>query len=223
MQEMTVLANALTSDLDRFEAFRRDDRMGYFYIVEYTNGMVKIGSTRNPKARMQGVHYAAKSYAAGAKTRRVAISAPHALFRMSEVRLHKQLEVFRIEGTELFRMPFDDALKHCNTYSATITQQETVTKGHTADEQVDELGVRMLSLEQRKAAAHRLVDFMWDDPDIRAMPVCQIRDMLWKISISYQECHDRAVMSRNISNVIQFSNALKKLAETQLTAVIPKT
>lgn len=177
MREMTVLANALTSDLDRFEAFRRDDRMGYFYIVEYTNGMIKIGSTRNPKVRMQGVHYAAKSYAAGAETRRVAISAPHSLFRASEARLHKQLAAFRIKGTELFRMPFDDALKHCNAYA--------VSKPHGLKIRVTE----KQSTEEDarcRSAAHRLLGFLLTDNDLREMTSSQISTILRAVDRTIQ-------------------------------------
>ena len=134
MKEMTVLTDAFAPGLDCFEVFKADDHRGYFYIVEYTNGMVKIGSTRNPKARMQSLHYAAPVYSAGAETRRVAISAPHTLFRVSEAELHEQLKAVRFNGTELFWVSFEDALKHCNKYSAETPQYSPTSGAYTAEE-----------------------------------------------------------------------------------------
>lgn len=54
MQEMTVLTDAFVSSFDCFEALKADDHRWYFYILEYVNGMVKIGSTRNPKPQRKG-------------------------------------------------------------------------------------------------------------------------------------------------------------------------
>lgn len=177
MQEMTVLSDAFAPGLDCFEAFKADDHRGYFYIVEYTSGMVKIGSTRNPKARMQSLHYSAPIYSAGAETRRVAISAPHSLFRASEARLHKQLAAFRIKGTELFRMPFDDALKHCNAYA--------VSKPHGLKIRVTE----KQSTEEDarcRSAAHRLLDFLLTDNDPREMTSGQISTILRAVDRTIQ-------------------------------------
>lgn len=133
MKEMTVLTDAFAPGLDCFEVFKADDHCGYFYIVEYSNGLVKIGSTRNPKTRIQSLHYSAPIYAAGAETQRVAISAPHTLFRVSEVRLHEKLAEFRVMGTELFKMPFELALNQCNAYSAVITQYQSISRKYTAE------------------------------------------------------------------------------------------
>lgn len=169
MREMTILTGALASDLDRFEAFRKDDRMGYFYILEYTNGMVKIGSTRNPKARMQSLHYAAPIYSAGAETQRVAVSAPHTLFRASEARLHGQLAAFRIKGTELFRMPFEDALRLCNDY---------------------------WDQARHEAAAHKLLDFILLDNDMREMSPNQISQIFQVVGKTISACSDRAEAKR---------------------------
>lgn len=133
MQEMTVLTDAFVPGLDSFEVFKSDDHRGYFYIVEYTNGVVKIGSTRNPKARIESLQYAAPIYADGAKTRRVAVSAPHTLFRVSEVELHERLKAVRISGTELFLISFEDALKHCNQYSYETPQYRPTSGKYTAE------------------------------------------------------------------------------------------
>ncbi len=172
MREMTILTDALASDLDRFEAFKKDDRTGYFYILEYTNGMVKIGSTLNPKARMQSLYYAAPIYSAGAKTRRVAISAPHTLFRASEARLHGQLAAFRIKGTELFRIPFEDALKLCNDYWDQARYQ---------------------------AAAHKLLDFILLDNDMKEMSPNQILKIFQVVGKTIFACSDRAEAKREVT------------------------
>lgn len=134
MKEMTVLPDAFAPGLDCFKVFNADDHHGYFYIVEYTNGIVKIGSTRNPKARMQSLHYAAPIYSAGGKSQRIAISQSHTWFKVSEAELHEKLKAFRINGTELFRLSFEEALYQCNIYSSATPEYRPTTGKFTAEQ-----------------------------------------------------------------------------------------
>lgn len=82
---------------------------GHFYVVEFGD-MVKIGSTNNPYNRYMAFVREGEKYGK-TKIGRFAVSPRHTNYRENEKALHKIHADKRKEGTELFDMKFEDAIR----------------------------------------------------------------------------------------------------------------
>lgn len=83
---------------------------GFFYVVEYGD-YIKIGSSIYPYNRYRS--FVGEARYGQKKIGRIAISCSHTNFRQNEHKLHKQYSEYRIEGTELFKLPFKKVVKEC--------------------------------------------------------------------------------------------------------------
>lgn len=82
---------------------------GYAYALEYSSGAVKIGSTRDPRTRMQHLEWNAAQY--GVTVTRSWLSRRHGEYRDSEARaIARACSLGQRIGSETFRAPFDDVV-----------------------------------------------------------------------------------------------------------------
>lgn len=83
---------------------------GYFYIVEFSEDLVKIGCTRHPASRMEQLSCTIAKEV-GLPIKRIAVSGKCKYFQKYEKIMHNAFKKERIEGSELFRVSFDTAVK----------------------------------------------------------------------------------------------------------------
>lgn len=84
--------------------------LGYFYIVEFSENLVKIGCTKHPASRMEQLSCTVAKEV-GLPIKRIAVSGQCKRFREYEKTMHKAFKKERIEGSELFQVSFDTAFK----------------------------------------------------------------------------------------------------------------
>lgn len=97
--------------LSQLKEVKPDEKwQGFFYVVEYGD-FVKIGSSINPYNRY--ITLKKQAQYGLQKMGRIAISCSHTNFRQNEHKLHTHYSEARIEGTELFRLPFRNVVKEC--------------------------------------------------------------------------------------------------------------
>ena len=97
--------------LSQLKEVKPDEKwQGFFYVVEYGN-FVKIGSSINPYNRY--ITLKKQAQYGQQKMGQIAISCSHTNFRQNEYKLHTYYSEARIEGTELFRLPFNRIIKEC--------------------------------------------------------------------------------------------------------------
>ena len=133
MQEMIVFQNIGAPGLRELKWFDNRSGLGYFYIIEFDNGRVKVGSTKHPFARAQSISYSARIYAGGGALR-IAMSAPHEGYQESEKRMHQMLDAARIPHTELFKVTFEEALNIGNQYSFSCSEKKPAKLGERTTE-----------------------------------------------------------------------------------------
>ena len=86
--------------------------MGVVYALEYGD-FVKIGSTVHPYRRFVTLKNQAEKYG-NVKIGKLAISGLHTNFRENERNAHREFEIRRQDGTELFNIGFDTARNYLN-------------------------------------------------------------------------------------------------------------
>lgn len=86
------------------------ENQGFFYIVEYGSA-IKIGSTTRPYHRYLCFKREAKYN--GGKIGMICVSCSHYNYRANEKALHRRYQRDRVEGTELFDLPFLDTIHSC--------------------------------------------------------------------------------------------------------------
>lgn len=97
--------------LSQLKEVKPDEKwQGFFYVVEYGD-YIKIGSSINPYNRYRT--FVGEARYGQKKMGRIAISCSHANFRQNEHRLHRHYSEYRIDGTELFKLPFKKVVKEC--------------------------------------------------------------------------------------------------------------
>lgn len=108
MQELQTFRNEEFGEVRTVEENRKEF-MGFFYVIEYGD-LVKIGSTKNPYQRLSQIKRQALKYA-DIKIGNIAISKQHTNYRDNESKIHKLLSDYRKDGTELFNISFEMAVK----------------------------------------------------------------------------------------------------------------
>ena len=91
-----------------------NEYVGCFYVLECGDDCVKIGRTTNPFQRIRNLQKTLGDYGQ-LSIGRVAISRQHTNYIKNETKLHKLMQgkfENRVEGTELFLIPFDDAIEY---------------------------------------------------------------------------------------------------------------
>lgn len=96
---------------------------GYFYIVEFSKDLVKIGCTRHPASRMEQLSCTIAKEV-GLPIKRIAVSGKCKYFQKYEKIMHNAFKKERIEGSELFRVSFDTAVK-VGTFLIKTVNEET--------------------------------------------------------------------------------------------------
>ena len=110
MNEIQVYTRESVADLKPLGKLNKDSLwFGHFYVVEYGDA-VKIGSTNNPYNRYSAFVREGEKYGK-AKIGRFAVSPRHTNYRENEKALHKIYADRRRQGTELFDIRFEDAIK----------------------------------------------------------------------------------------------------------------
>lgn len=84
------------------------DYFGYVYILEYGD-LLKIGQSIQPYERIQALKRQCTKYA-DKKIGRVALSPKCTNYSKLEKQFHQIFAKYRKEGTELFDLPFEDAI-----------------------------------------------------------------------------------------------------------------
>ena len=108
MSELQIFNN---NEIEKLKSIKpQKPYQGFFYIVEY-GVMIKIGSSINPFNRY--TTFKREAHYNGGRIGRIAISCSHTNFRDNESELHKKYARARIEGTELFNLPFDEVVRYC--------------------------------------------------------------------------------------------------------------
>jgi len=122
MESLTICDNRYSEQLKVLESNGKRGQ-GYFYIVEFSDNLVKIGSTRFPARRMEQLSYtiAAKL---GLPIKRIAVSGSCEHFLKYEKCLHGVYEKERIEGTELFTISFERAVRTGNSLISKINRDK---------------------------------------------------------------------------------------------------
>lgn len=104
---MRILNDAL------IHIYRGKGQIGVVYVVEFNNGCVKIGKSLNPTNRIASL--TRDSHMFGVERLRVHPSAPTMYYSKLEKMAHKELSSYRYQNTEMFTMPFEDAVSKLNT------------------------------------------------------------------------------------------------------------
>lgn len=86
-----------------------NEYFGVVYALEYGD-QIKIGSTNKPYERMRALTHNAQKYG-DTKIGSVAFTTPHSNFRSNETLLHRKFASKRKEGTELFNITLEEAIK----------------------------------------------------------------------------------------------------------------
>lgn len=97
---------------------------GFVYAIEYGD-VIKIGSTRNIRDRIQSISAHAKKYS-NIRTGEFCFSEAHVEFRENERILHKAFSDKRIKSTELFHMTLEDFLR--NQPAITMTEDDSTAR-----------------------------------------------------------------------------------------------
>lgn len=87
----------------------RGDYFGYFYVLE-CSGILKIGSTKNPRVRLQQLKQMLENYGNNNITK-MYISKPCKNYKENERVLQNYFSTVRIKNTELFRTDVKQVLK----------------------------------------------------------------------------------------------------------------
>lgn len=96
---------------------------GYFYIVEFSVDLVKIGCTRHPASRIEQLSGTiAKEI--GLPIKRIAISGQCKFFRRYEAEMHKIFDDSRVPRSELFKVSFDTALNAAIRLTDVVNQRK---------------------------------------------------------------------------------------------------
>lgn len=111
---------------------------GIVYLLEWGNLGVKIGQSRRPAQRIkEWEHYARYG---GFKFGRIAITPIHTNYITNEGILHVYFDKYRVSGTELFAIPFDDVLAKLpvlNYEEIPLTSASVAKKYGIEDEDID--------------------------------------------------------------------------------------
>lgn len=82
---------------------------GWVYVLEYGNGVVKIGCTRKLAQRYQNLVHSGADYG-NVQFGRMALSPACVNYRNMESHLHRHFAVYRKQGTELFNVSLEDVV-----------------------------------------------------------------------------------------------------------------
>lgn len=95
-----------TQDINS-ECFPRNKELGFVYAIEFGD-LVKIGCSASPFKRIKSVCRNMREKNLFPK--RVFVSRDHSNYKGNEHIFHNKFSEFRISGTELFRIKFEDVL-----------------------------------------------------------------------------------------------------------------
>lgn len=110
MNEMQVFEPKRFWEIETLENTIKHSYMGFFYILEYGEKVVKIGSTKKPYTRLKTLLRSAEIYG-NVHIGRFAISAEHTNYRENEFMLHRFFKDSRRAGCELFDRSFSEILE----------------------------------------------------------------------------------------------------------------
>jgi len=110
MSELQIFERAQHNEVLKVDSSKSNKYMGFFYILEYGEELIKIGSTKNPYKRLKDLVRSAEVYGK-TKIGRFAISKEHTNYVENEFFLHKYFKKFRISSCELFNISFSEALR----------------------------------------------------------------------------------------------------------------
>ena len=110
MNELQIFSKDRFLDIKVIEESRKNNYMGFFYILEYGENCTKIGSTKNPYRRLNSLLNGAEVYG-NVCLGRFALSIEHTNYRENEFKLHRFFSDFRRNSCELFNLSFDRILR----------------------------------------------------------------------------------------------------------------
>lgn len=100
--------------------------LGYLYVIEFSNGTVKVGRSDTPQNRIASHRHAAQAF--GARVQRVWVSDGHEHSNLTEAKLLERLPE-PLCGNEWFdTVMFDDAVKTASLLTLASTDEELYNK-----------------------------------------------------------------------------------------------
>jgi hypothetical protein len=96
----------------------RRSEIGFVYVIEYANSVVKIGKTQKPKERL-----ASLSTVSSSPILRVFVSCESKHYSVIERRSHKYYDEERLHG-EMFTVPFEDAVNFIAAAVAAMNEKD---------------------------------------------------------------------------------------------------
>lgn len=109
MNELQIFNNSEFKEMRTTDKNLKDTYLGVVYALEYGDKL-KIGCSKQPYTRVMALRRNAEKYG-NAILGRICISIPHTNYKEIESFLHKRFSNFRVEGTELFDVTFNDFVK----------------------------------------------------------------------------------------------------------------
>ena len=109
MNELKVYQQNELSRLKDIDVENKGKYTGFFYVLEW-NEITKIGCTKSPYQRYMALKRNAEKYGSS-KIGRIAISVAHTNYRSNEKLIHEAFSSSRKDNTELFDIPFDEAIQ----------------------------------------------------------------------------------------------------------------
>lgn len=100
-------------EVDKLQTFQNSNKNnidGVFYIIEFDDNLVKIGSSTQPYTRYKQLKQNSEGYS-NFKLNRIAVSRYHTNYVHNEYVLHKLYEKYRRKSSELFYLSFADTVQ----------------------------------------------------------------------------------------------------------------
>ena len=148
MNEFYIYCRDEFSKIKELKENSKKSELGYFYILEWDNG-VKIGSTKRPVQRIQAFMQTAEKYG-NAVLGRVAFSIPHINYKGNEAILHQYFSDFRMNGTELFSIDFDRVISNIPD---NLEYEKEIERNHDTVEIFTDIVDRLIASKDIKDSA----------------------------------------------------------------------
>lgn len=110
INEMRIFSSQNVDEIFEIERCEKKPYIGYFYVLEYSDSVVKIGKTGNPSQRLNTLKRDAENYGSW-NLGLFALSRPHTNYSTNETILHEYFAQRRRYGSELFDIQFMSAVK----------------------------------------------------------------------------------------------------------------
>lgn len=124
---MRVFGSKDLGGIRKIEEEEKRPFVGYFYVLEYSDSVVKIGSTRHPIQRLDNLAKTAENYG-NWNLGRFALSQPHTNYRRNETMLHKYFSEYRRSGSELFDFSFGNIVKNIPSFIVYENESDEMKK-----------------------------------------------------------------------------------------------